>query len=140
MKAKQLLTISITFLFVALALHVWIFVGVERFPFSLDVLLTGGMVLVWLFSSRLFKQLHKNEPAESPFKLLQKNVPFWLPPFVAFTGLYALINMGMMIRTRWAGSNLRGISGFWIFFFALGVLISWAKIRQERQQKQTNSN
>ncbi|WP_457566658.1 hypothetical protein [Caldithrix abyssi] len=129
---KQNLIFSLLLLMISLAAHVSIFLGAEIFPRLFDLFLTGGMVVSWLLSSRFLKQLHKNQPALPPMQVLRSNTPFWLPFFVAFVGLYAVINMGMMIRTNWAGSNLRGISGFWMFFFALGVLVSLAKIRQEK--------
>ncbi|HHE54847.1 MAG TPA: hypothetical protein ENL21_03625 [Caldithrix abyssi] len=129
---KYLLFSSLALLLVALVLHVNIFFGLENIPYSIDLFLTAAMVIVWLVSSHLLKQLQKFQPSLTPLQVLRLNTPVWLPFFVVFTGLYAIFNMGMMIRTCWAGNNLRGISGFWIFFFALGLLISWAKMNQQK--------
>jgi len=136
---KIVLTASLALLIGALVMHVSIFLGLEEAPYSIDWFMTAAMVVIWLLSSRLFKQLHQNQPALPPVKVLRSNTPGWLPFFVAFVGLYAVFNMGMMIRTRWAGNNLRGISGFWIFFFAFGLLISWAKINQQHKVQNAHS-
>ncbi|NOX88603.1 MAG: hypothetical protein GXO77_06225, partial [Calditrichaeota bacterium] len=54
---------------------------------------------------------------------------------VGITGFflfYAVVNLGMMIRTNWTGSNLRGVSGFWLFFYSFALVVSLARIRQLR--------
>ncbi len=131
---KIFLLICVFLWLLSLAVHVSIFLGSENIPLALDLMLTTSMVIIWLLSSRLLKQLHKNQPYKNPLKILKEATPGWLPFLVGFSGLYALFNLGMMIRTRWAGSNLRGISGFWIFFFLLGILIARAQLQIEKRQ------
>ncbi len=113
-----------------------IFVGKTPLPFKIDLLLTAGMVGGWLLSSRYFKEMHQAEGDWHPLRLIGQYAPFWLSALTVFFLLYAVLNMGMMIRTRWEGSNLRGVSGFWLFFYALTILVGYARWNQLRTRAQ----
>lgn len=131
-KSKYVLVISAILLAASMTVHALIFKGVTNMPSFVDLGLTVGMVLAWLFTSKLLKILNQTEPDLHPVKTITQNTPAWLVFITAFFLFYAVINMGMMIRTGWKGSELRGISGFWLFFYSLSILVSVAHIRQRR--------
>ncbi len=96
--------------------------------------LTAGMFLAWLFSSRLIAAIIRATPDDaSPFAYLGSLIdPLYKYPLI-FILLYALSNFFMSLSPAPAGSGLfdlnitpqklRGLSGFWIFFYALAVVM-----------------
>ncbi len=135
MDSKPVITgaVSAVLLGASLIVHILIFEGQVVIPSFVDIALTTGMVMAWLLSSKFIKELNRAQPDVHPVKLITGNVPQWLAFLTAFFMLYAVINMGMMIRTNWQGSNIRGVSGFWLFFYALALMVSWARRRQRKQ-------
>jgi hypothetical protein len=128
--------LSAVLLIASLAVHLLIFKGVSNLPGFIDISLTVGMVVAWLLTSKFLKELQRAQPDVHPVRLITANAPMSLSFLTGFFMLYAIINMGMMIRTNWQGSNIRGVSGFWLFFYALAVMVSWARWRQSRHLSQ----
>jgi len=135
MNLKAMVTgiVSAILLITSLIVHLLIFEGNSKLPGFIDISLTIGMVLAWLLSSKFIKELNRAQPDVHPIKLMTQNAPRWLVLLTGFFMFYAVINMGMMIRTRWQGSHIRGVSGFWLFFYSLSIMISWARWRQSKQ-------
>jgi hypothetical protein len=142
MTTKPLMTgmASAVLLLVSLSVHLLIFKGVNDIPGFVDMSLTAGMVIAWLLTSKFLKELHRAQPDEHPVRLVTQNAPLALLVLTGFFMLYAVINMGMMIRTNWQGSNIRGVSGFWLFFYALAIVVSWARWRQDRMHSQSQNS
>ncbi len=133
-------TVSAVLLLASLSVHLLIFKGVNGIPGFVDMSLTAGMVVVWLLTSKFLKELHRAQPDEHPVQLVTQNAPLALLVLTGFFMLYAVINMGMMIRTNWQGSNIRGVSGFWLFFYSLAIVVSWARWRQNRMLSQSQNS
>ncbi|NOX89729.1 MAG: hypothetical protein GXO77_11930 [Calditrichaeota bacterium] len=131
-KPKYLAVFSGVLFLAALIVHLLLFWGMHKIPYFLDVLLTAGMVIAWVFSSKILRQIQNSELGMHPVRLLTQNAPNWLVGITGFFLFYAVVNLGMMIRTNWTGSNLRGVSGFWLFFYSFALVVSLARIRQLR--------
>jgi hypothetical protein len=115
----------------SLLLHILIVMRIYRPGFELVLTLTGGMVLAWLYASQRVKTLSDAFPGENPWRVVFRESPdIWKFGF-GFLTLYAVINLFLSlsadtgsgyINTTIPFRKLRGISGFWILFFALATL------------------
>jgi len=89
------------------------------------------MVLAWLYASQRIKMLGDLFPGENPWSVLFRKSPDIWKFGLGFLTLYALINLFLslsaesgsgFINTTIPFRKLRGLSGFWILFFALAAL------------------
>ena len=133
-------TISAVLLLASLTVHILIFKGEYTVSGFVDIVLTTDMVVAWLMTSKFIKELNRAQPDVHPIRLMTQNVPAVVTFLTAFFMLYAVINMGMMIRTNWQGTNIRGVSGFWLFFYMLTVMVSWARWKQSRQLSRSQNS
>ena len=115
----------------SLLLHLLIVTRTYRPGFELVMFLTGMMVLAWLYASQTIKTLTDYYPGQNPWRLLFRESPDFLKYGLGFLTLYALVNLFISLSAD-TGSGyvnltilfrkLRGLSGFWILFFALASL------------------
>lgn len=106
--------------------------------------LTFTMFLAWLYSSYRIKRLPAYYPGENPWRLAFRKSPDVWRFSVGFVILYALINLFMSLsadsgpgffNTDIPFHKLRGLSGFWMAFFALASL---AQVTVKRLIKRKN--
>ncbi len=101
--------------------------------------LTAGLFFAWLYSSRIISDTIRRAPEnESPFAFLASFIPAGLKYPLIFLLLYALSNFFMSLAPASSGGGLfdltidphklRGLSGFWMFFYALAAVM--ARVRQ----------
>lgn len=123
----------------SLLIHILIMMRYYRPGFLTVSLLTAGMFLAWFHTSNRIKLLADHFPADNPWKRFVSSSPDLLKFIVGFIILYALINLFISMRAASGPGlfntdipyyKLRGLSGFWMAFFALASLVQLTVNRQ----------
>lgn len=95
----------------------------------LSMPVTAGMLISWLYASRTIKDIYNDGKSSLPFKSILLKLPQTLRYILLFLTFYALINFittlsadtgGGWVDLNLSHDKLRGISGFWILFYAMG--------------------
>jgi len=110
----------------------------------LSMIMTTGILIIWLQSSKELKLLHTIAPDHNLWTYTFGLVPVWLKYGVYFFILYAIFNFIFSAETE-PGSGyfnftvsqpkLRGLSGFWLAFYALGFAVGLAVKKSGLLQK-----
>lgn len=116
----------------SLAIHLLTVTQVYLVPNFIIFVLTAGILMVWLSSSRLLKNMQSDHDMINAWKWVFSSAAAWLKYLTVFFIAYAVVNFAMSVSTQPAGGyidldvsqqKLRGLSGFWLAFYALGFLI-----------------
>ncbi|MCB0284156.1 MAG: hypothetical protein H6627_12780 [Calditrichae bacterium] len=90
---------------------------------------TAGMLIAWLYASRTIKDIYNDSENNLSFKSILFKLPQTQRYILLFLTFYAIINFITTLSAEsgngWVDLNLshdklRGISGFWILFYAIG--------------------
>jgi len=101
------------------------------------------MIFSWLYTSATIKDISASQ-AEFSFSVLMAKLHPLHRYFLVFLLLYAVFNFVKTFTTDngtdWVDfdpgyNKLRGISGFWLFFYTLGLSASYLKVLFEGKQK-----
>ncbi|MGD9899246.1 MAG: hypothetical protein AB7T22_08990 [Calditrichaceae bacterium] len=113
----------------SLLLHIFIYLGLYLPHNWVVIIMTSGIILSWLYSSRIMRQ-HKSEyPEGNPWVDVLNLIPVWLKYFTYMIIVYSFINFissmsfssgGGYINTDVSAVKIRGLSGFWLAFYAIG--------------------
>jgi len=117
------------------ALHLLIAFNIYLPGTVLTMLLTVGMFGAWMMASRRIGACIKAAPEEgNPLRFCLEQLPPVFRYGLAFLMLYMLINFYMSLPWPDGGSGLfdfritplklRGLSGFWMFFYSLAAVYS----------------
>lgn len=96
--------------------------------------LTTGMFLAWLQGSKMLKEIYKKHENNHPLKQIMISCPSWLKYTFYFIIIYSVINFAVSVKLpadqsffnfRVSDNKLRGISGFWLAFYAFGFLVNF---------------
>ena len=119
---------------VALILHLLIVLMIYHPGTMISMPVTAGMIFSWLYTSRVIKDLnHEKKVTWQNIKIV---LPFWLKYALYFFIIYAFINFVIALSLEsghgWVElqldhDKLRGISGFWVLFYATGFSAAWIK-------------
>ena len=122
---------------ISLILHIIITLSVYYPGNFITMPLTAGMIFSWLYTSSIIKDSsssHKN----FSFKIILSKIYPVFKYILLFLGLYAVINFvntfSPQTGKNWVDfeldyNKLRGISGFWLFFYTLGLYASILKVK-----------
>jgi len=112
------------------------------------MILSAGILIVWLQSSKNLKTIYKSIPEKHPWKSIFSYCPDWAKYLFYFFLLYAVINFGLtmsfgkgddFLNFEVSQVKIRGISGFWIAFYLLGIIFGYAlKIHQMEENNKNN--
>jgi len=125
---------SIAFI-ISLSLHLLIVLSIYYPGMIVTILLTAGMFFSWLFVSNTLKDLSSENKDFHFLELFQKLSPI-LKYTLIFFALYAFINFVITLSfdssAGWVDfelghEKLRGISGFWMFFYLLAFSVAYIK-------------
>lgn len=132
-KSAIIIKYGILLLFlISVVLHVLIVMQYTRPGLPLVLILTAGMILAWLYASRMIRLLGESYPERNPWQVAVKMCPPWLKYLTGFLFLYALSNFVIMVdpepadgyfSTSLPYGKLRGLSGFWIAFYGLSYAV-----------------
>ncbi|MEJ2546101.1 MAG: hypothetical protein P8Y99_18715 [Calditrichaceae bacterium] len=99
------------------------------------MILTAGILMVWLQSSKNLKVLHKGYPDQHPWKTVFTLCPEWTKYLLYFFIIYAVLNFSLMMSFgsgdeyldfTVSQNKLSGLSGFWMAFYVFGLLLGHA--------------
>jgi hypothetical protein len=99
--------------------------------------LTAGMIFSWLYSSSTIKDINASQKDFS-FKYLLSQLNPILKYTLLLLGLYAVVNFINTFSVHSGDSwvdfdldykRLRGISGFWLLFYTVGLTSSYLKVK-----------
>lgn len=123
--------------FVSLILHILIIFSVY-FPANfISMPLTGGMIFSWLYSSSIIKDISLSRK-DFNFKFILTSIHPFLKYILAFLVVYTFVNFintfSVHSGESWVDfdldyNRLRGISGFWLLFYIVGLLSSYLKVK-----------
>ena len=129
-------------LFVSLVLHILITFNFY-FPGNIITMpLTGGMLFAWLYSSAVLKDISASRKDFS-FKFLLSHFHPFIKYSLLLLTVYAIFNFfntfSLYSDENWLDldldyNKLRGISGFWIVFYMLGLFGSILKVKFNTDQ------
>ena len=135
LSVRHLMIVSIAGFFISLIVHILAVLNIYTPPNFVTILLTAGIIIVWLESSKNVRRVFKQNEAVNPWKKAFAVCPVPIKYLTCFLILYALINFGF-IRSFKGGEGyidasisfqkVRGISGFWLAFYALGLSIGYS--------------
>ncbi|MBN1408857.1 MAG: hypothetical protein JW956_13755 [Calditrichaceae bacterium] len=132
---KQLIILSAIGLVFSLIIHLIAISDWYQVSNTIIMILTAGILLVWLQSSKNLKVLHKAYPDQHPWKTVFTIGPEWAKYLLYFFIFYAVLNFALMmsfgssnnyLNFEVSQSKLRGLSGFWMAFYALGLVFGYA--------------
>lgn len=127
----------------SLVFHIFIYLEVYLPQNWIIITMTSGIILSWLYSSRTMRQ-HKNaSPESNPWVDLFGNVPVWLKYFTYMVIVYSVVNFissmsfksgSGYINTNVSAVKLRGLSGFWLAFYATGFSLGIGSVIYEKNK------
>ena len=103
--------------------------------------LTAGMIFSWLYSSSTIKDIRASQKDFS-FKYLLSHLHPVIKYSLMLLALYVIVNFVNTFSAH-TGDNwvdfdldynkLRGISGFWLLFYVLGLSSSYLKVKWHKK-------
>ena len=140
-------TITTTFaglgLTVSLGIHFLTMFNVVKAPGWLLLAVTGWMFLVWMMTSGYIRQIGQMEDVRNPWKEAMRHCPAWLEYLTYFFIVYAIVNFTFSVSFEPTQGffnldvprhKIRGLSGFWLAFFSMGIAISVAAKRVKNKE------
>ncbi len=107
------------------------------------LIMTSGIILSWLYSSRIMRH-HKSEyPGGNPWVDLFSLIPVWLKYFTYMVIVYSFVNFisslsfksgGGYIDSNVSAIKLRGLSGFWLAFYAIGFSLGLGSVIRDKNK------
>ncbi|MBD3224659.1 MAG: hypothetical protein GF313_08010 [Caldithrix sp.] len=134
LSAKQSATIALSGLMISIILHLLTVLQIFHITYTPAMVLTAGMLIMWLQSSKFLKAGYQLQPGLNPWKNIFAQLHPLSKYFIYFLFIYALINFVYtmsfeaekgFIETSLSPVKLRGLSGFWLAFYGMG----WAFAR-----------
>jgi len=131
LSSRQLIALSGFGFVLSLIIHLMAIFDWYQVPNTIIMILTAGVLLVWLQSSKNLKILQKAYPDQHPWKTLFTMGPEWIKYLLYLFIIYAVLNFALMmsfgsgnnyLNFEVSQSKLRGLSGFWIAFYVLGLV------------------
>lgn len=119
----------------SLIIHLLIVLAIYYPGNIITIMFSGGMFFSWLYVSNTFKDL-SSENNEIQFSFLFQKLPSVLKYVLIFFALYAFINFVITLSfdsgAGWVDfklghDKLKGISGFWMFFYFLAYSTAYLK-------------
>lgn len=132
---RQLIIISAIGFGISLVVHLLAVFDLYLVPNTVIMVLTAGILIVWLQSSKNLKAMHKSHPDQHPWKTVFNLCPEWAKYLLYFFIIYAIINFALTMSFGRSDSyanfdisqnKLRGLSGFWLAFYSLGMIFGYA--------------
>ena len=130
----QLILLSAFGFMLSLVIHLLALLNLYLVPNTAIMILTAGILLVWLQSSKNLKILHQAYPDQHPWKTVFNICPEWVKYILYFFIIYAILNFALMmsfgsgdkyLNFDISHSKLRGLSGFWMVFYVLGLIFGY---------------
>ena len=131
---KQLIILSAIGLVFSILIYLLAAFNLYLVSNTVIMIFTAGILLVWLQSSKNLKVLHKAFPDQHPWKKVISLCPEWAKYFLYFVFIYAILNFALMMNFgsgedymnfNVSQQKLIGISGFWIAFYTLGIVLGY---------------
>ena len=132
---KSIPTVFFTAYILSLIIHLLIVLSVYYPDTIVSILLTAGMFFSWLYVSNTLKDLFSEDKNFHFLQVFQK-LPATLKYALIFFAFYAFINFIITLSfdsgSGWVDfklghDKLRGISGFWLFFYLLAFATAYLK-------------
>jgi hypothetical protein len=132
-------TIFLVAFLTSFVIHLLIVLSVYYPDTTISIVLSAGMFFSWLFVSTTLKDF-SGENKDFDFKSFLKRLPPSLKNLLIFFALYAFINFVITLSfdsgSGWVDfdlghGKLRGISGFWLFFYLLAFSVAYLKNKAE---------
>ncbi len=133
--SKQLIIQSVIGFVLSLIIHLIAIFNLYEVPNIIIIILTAGVLLVWLQSSKNLKILHKAYPDQHPWKTVFTICPNWIKYILYFFIIYAILNFSLKmsfdngdeyLNFDVSQNKLSGLSGFWLAFYMLGLIFGCA--------------
>jgi hypothetical protein len=135
LNAKQLIILSSIGLVFSLIIHISTVFDWYQVPNPVIMILTAGILIVWLQSSKNLKLMHKANPDQHPWKTVFTLCPEWAKYLLYFFIAYAILNFAIMmsfeggkgyVNFKVSQNKLSGLSGFWMVFYIAGFIFGCA--------------
>lgn len=132
---KQLIIISVIGFSISMVVHLLTVFNFYLVPNTVIMILTAGILLVWLQSSKNLKVLQKAQSNQHPWKTVFTLCPEWAKYLLYFFVVYAILNFAIMmsfdgnsgyINFKVSQNKLSGLSGFWMVFYIAGLIFGYA--------------
>ena len=140
----QLLYFSILGFAASLVIHIMTVMHLYLVSTSIMMIITAGVLIVWLQTSKNMKSTLSKNTDIHPWKFIVQNCPGWMGYFLYFLIVYAIANFALVMNFS-TGSGyidlsvsqpkLRGLSGFWLVFYMLGIMSGQALNCQSPEEK-----
>ena len=133
--SKQLIIVSAIGFVLSFIIHLSAILNLYQVSNTVIMILTAGILIVWLQSSKNLKAMHKSHPDQHPWKTVFNLCPEWAKYLLYFFIIYAIINFALTMSFGRSDSyvnfdisqnKLRGLSGFWLAFYSLGMIFGYA--------------
>jgi len=145
---NRLIYFSLIGLIVSFIIHLLAVMYIYLISTSGMMIVTAGILIVWLQTSKNLKSITRANEDQHPWKYIIANSPQWMHYLFYFLILYAFINF-LLIMDFTTGSGfidlnvsqpkLRGLSGFWLVFYMLGILSGHASKKQIYPEESSES-
>jgi hypothetical protein len=148
LSVRHLMIVSIAGFFISLIVHILAVLNIYAPPNFVTILLTAGIIIIWLESSKNVKRVFRQNEAVNPWKNAFAVCPARIKYLTCFLILYAFINFVFImsfksgegyIDASISFQKLRGISGFWLAFYALGLSVGYS-IQNFRNRSQVQGS
>lgn len=146
----QLIILSIMGFVLSLIIHLSAILNIYQVPNTIIMILTAGILLVWLQSSKNLKILHKAYPNQHPWKTVFNICPAWAKYLLYFFIIYGVLNFARImnfdngdayLNFDVSQNKLSGLSGFWLAFYMLGLIFGYAlQIHSNNTTIKSNEN
>lgn len=144
----QLITFSVAGFICSFIIHVLAALNLYTASNTVIMILSAGILIVWLQSSKNMKTIYKSIPEKHPWKTIFSYCPHWAKYLFYFFLVYAVINFGLtmsfgkgddFLNFEVSQVKIRGISGFWLAFYLLGIIFGYA-LKRHYQEKIKHTN
>ena len=148
--SKELIILSVIGFVLSLIIHLITIFNLYQVPNAVIIILTTGILLVWLQSSKNLKIIHKAYPDQHPWKTVFTLCSNWIKYIFYFFIIYAILNFSLKmsfgngdeyLNFDVSQNKLSGLSGFWMAFYLLGLIFGYAlQIHLNKTTIKSNEN
>jgi len=135
---KYLMFVSLAGFVLSLLIHLVTWANLYLISNFTVMIFTAGILIVWLQSSHIIREMNSHDRHPNPWRHIFALCPLWLKYITFFLIVYGVLNF--ILSAEFNGGNrwidlqvsrykIRGISGIWMAFYAIGFVVAYVEHR-----------
>ncbi len=141
---KYLMIVSLTGFALSLLIHFLTWANWYLISNFTVLLFTAGVLIVWLQSGHTVKEIEPDETHSNSWSRMFALCPIWLKYVTFFLIIYGVLNFILSAEfhngNRWidlqvSRNKIRGVSGIWMAFYAVGFMVGYVKNKLTQRSK-----